>query len=190
MSAMNYQINEHFDEQEKDLSFQEQIAAEQYFDGLCDLVEEQIEISKEWAIYNGEYDEENNNEYLMTTSSYDDMLDYLETRAVPENLESNYYEEEEQETYIPGPVEPTFYDLTPFTIEKPTEETAEEKQAKIEAEKQKALEEYAKNNKHNWTLPKELRGIESKPKKKSSKSQKRKNRRRKFKINKNFPSTM
>ena len=83
MSAMNYQINEHFDEQEKDLSFQQQIAAEKYFDGLCDLVEEQIEISKEWAIYNGEYDEENNNEYLMTTTSYDDMLDELiiSTRA-------------------------------------------------------------------------------------------------------------
>ncbi len=187
---MKYEINEHFDEQELDLNYQQQVAAEKYYDELCDLLEEQIEINRENAIYNDEYDSEYDNDYLMTTATYDEMLDYFTTAETPEHLQHEYHEEPIKTLYISGPVEETFYDTTPFSMEEPAEETEEQKELRIAAEKQRQLEEYAKNNKHNWTLSKELRGIKPKSKPKQSKSQKRKNRRRRFKINKNFPMKM
>ena len=186
---MTYQINEHFDEQELDYSFQQQIATEKAFDEVCDLVEEEMKLRRKCAINTGTYDEEFDNHFLMSSASQEEMLDYLEFGIIPEHLKPKKYIKQKIDIFIPGPIETMIYDTAPFDFSK-NEETEEEKQAKKEEEKQKLLEQYAKNNKHNWTLSKELRGIVSKPKKKESKSKKRKNRRRKFKINKDFPATM
>jgi hypothetical protein len=64
----------------------------------------------------------------------------------------------------------------------------EEIQKKKEEElKKKALEEKAKANKHNWTLPAELRGIIPEKKTTRSKAQRRKNRKKAFKVRKENP---
>lgn len=73
------------------------------------------------------------------------------------------------------------------------EREEKEKQQKLKEEEARAKDE---NNKHNWTMTREERGlpkVQPKPqpvKPKVSKSKRRKNRRRGFKINKSKPSKM
>ena len=75
-------------------------------------------------------------------------------------------------------------------LEDNKERLESEQRKKDEEQKQKELEEKAKANKHNWTLPAELRGITQKKQEepKVSRAQKRKNRRKAFQVNKENPA--
>jgi len=185
-----------------------QIEAEEHFDNICEYLEDDLDEMREIA---GMYGDED----LLEDCSAMDLLDFLKNGdriKVKKVIDKNdifipYPEEFDEEITCEWDIK---FDGPEWVVLKTEQQLREdqEKQRQWEEEnrerlemerlekekqmKEEALRLKAQQNKYNWTLPAELRGIDTTPKKKKvSKSKRRKERRKGgFRVNRGNPEKM